>query len=107
MDIRKYSLVLRLVVITLLVPADTSECERVFSLMNDLKTAERSRMQQSTLKNLMLWHTMAKGLTCEEVPVIAILEEFRELSGERTRNSHRPTNPPTYPYRVKEDISEE
>ena len=38
---------------------------------------------------------------------MAILEEFRELSGERTRNSHRPTNPPTYPYRVKEDISEE
>ena len=34
----EYALVLRLVVISLLIPADTSECERIFSLMNDLKT---------------------------------------------------------------------
>ena len=39
----EFPLVLVLVVLMLLVPADTSECERVFSLMNDLKTAERSK----------------------------------------------------------------
>ena len=45
----EFSLVLRLVVIALLIPADTSECERVFSLMNDLKKSEcRSRINQST-----------------------------------------------------------
>ena len=58
----------------------------------------------------MLWHTMAKELKCEEVPAMAILEVFRQLSGAarlRGRNLHRPTNPPTYQYRVKEDISEE
>ena len=64
-------------------------------------------MNQSTLKNLMLWHTMAKELKCEEVPVMAILEVFCQLSGQRGRNLHRPTNPPTYQYRFKEDISEE
>ena len=43
-----YSRVLKLVVIALLIPADTSKCERVFSLMNDLKKSERSRINQST-----------------------------------------------------------
>ena len=33
-----YPRVLKLVVIALLIPADTSKCERVFSLMNDLNT---------------------------------------------------------------------
>ena len=27
--------------------------------MNDLKTAERSLLKQETLKNLMLWHSLA------------------------------------------------
>ena len=54
----EYALVLRLVVISLLIPADTSECERIFSLMNDLKTTERNSMGQQNLKNLMLWHIM-------------------------------------------------
>jgi len=40
----EYTLVLRLVVIALIIPADTSECERIFSLMNDIKTAERAWM---------------------------------------------------------------
>ena len=52
---------LKLVVITLLIPVDTSECERVFSLMNDLKTSERNSLGQTTLKHIMLWwHTVAK-----------------------------------------------
>ena len=41
-----YSRVLKLVVIALLIPADTSECERVFSLMNDLMTAGRASLGQ-------------------------------------------------------------
>ena len=28
----------------LLIPADTSECERIFSLMSNLKTAQRNRL---------------------------------------------------------------
>ena len=60
----KYNLILRLVVVALLVPTDTSECERVFSLMNDLKTAERNSLKQATLKHLMLWHSLAKDLSC-------------------------------------------
>ena len=49
----EYPLPLRLVAISLIVPCDTSECERIFSLMNDIKTSERSRMATETLKNLM------------------------------------------------------
>merc|ERR1712185_634718 len=82
----EYNLVLRLVVIALLVPTDTSECERVFSLMNDLKTAERNSLKQANLKHLMLWHSLAKDLSCEQLPVMAILKEFRELSGQHGRH---------------------
>ena len=76
-----FPLVLKLVVIVLLIPVDTSECERVFSLMNDLKTSERNSLGQDNLKHTMLWHTVAKALSCQQVPVQAILKEFLELGG--------------------------
>ena len=97
----EYPLVMRLVVIMLLIPCDTSECERVFSLMNDLKTAERSRLGQTNLRNLMIWHAIAKKVSYVELPVVAILKEFRRLGGPRGRNAHRPTAPPKYNYTVK------
>ena len=52
----EYLQVMRLVALMLLIPLDTYECERLFSLMNDLKTAERSRLDTETLKNLMIWN---------------------------------------------------
>ena len=50
-----YPLVLRLVAIMLIIPADTKECERIFSLMNDLKSAERNSLSQEYLRALMIW----------------------------------------------------
>ena len=85
----EYSRVLRLVVVALLIPADTSECERVFSLMNDLKTSERSRLGQINLKNMMIWHTVTKALECKDVPVQPILDELRALGGIRGRSAHQ------------------
>ena len=61
----EYSLALRLVAISVIVPCDTSECERIFSLLNDMKTDERSKMGARTLRNLMIWHRMARNLTEE------------------------------------------
>ena len=69
-------------------PADTSECERVFSLMNDLKSAERNKLGNTNLRNLMFWHALGKDLKCEQVPVMSILKEFRDMTGERGRYSH-------------------
>jgi hypothetical protein len=60
----QYPLPLRLVAIALILPADTSECERIFSLMNDIKTPERSSMKTETLKHLM-------GTSCKFKPVEA------------------------------------
>jgi hypothetical protein len=60
--------ILRLVVIALLVPTDTSECERIFSVMNDLKTAERSSLAEK-LSSLMMWHVEGRAMACSEVPV--------------------------------------
>ena len=94
----EYSLVLRLVVISLLVPADTSECERIFSLMNDIKTAERARMGQTNLKNLMLWHRMAKELKPQDLPVMTILKEFRAMAGDKGRRPHRAASAVFYEY---------
>ena len=87
-------------VIALLIPADTSECERVFSLMNDLKTSGRNCINQSNLKNTMIWHTIAKGLKCQQVPVQLILNEFRALGGIRGRKAHRGADPSKYDHRV-------
>ena len=58
--------------ITLIVPTDTSECERVFSLMNDLKTAERNLLGKN-LKNPMKWHFMhhGKGKNARSISEIA------------------------------------
>ena len=48
-----YTQVLRLVAIMLLIPLDTSEAERIFSLMNDIKTSERASLGQRNLAALM------------------------------------------------------
>ena len=57
---------------------DTSICERGFSLMNNLKTARRTRMGNSLLRILMTicslgsdWEDPAK------IPVKEIVEEWR------------------------------
>ena len=71
--------------------------------MNDLKTAERSCIAQTNLRNLMVWHRHASDLPCEKVPVEAILEEFHKLSGARGRNAHRGQAPPQYNFTVKEE----
>ena len=108
MAVCRYSLILRLVVIVLLIPADTSECERIFSLMNNIKTSERSRLGVN-LKHLMLWHHMAckqnedgtlsgKHIACCEVPVMEIIKVWRSLAGPKGRYAHRPAPVPSYEY---------
>ena len=47
---------LRFVVFMLLVPVDTSEAERIFSLMNDIKTHGRTRLQLHNLNAMMVWN---------------------------------------------------
>ena len=37
----------------------------------------------------MIWHTIAKGLKCEQAPVQLILNEFRALGGIRGHTAHR------------------
>ena len=96
----EYKLVLRLVSIALLIPCDTSECERVFSLMNDLKTAERNRLGQANLTHLMIWHLCSKDRSCAELDVRPILDEFVRLAGPQGRKTHRGTKPPEYTYSV-------
>ena len=74
--------------------------------MNNIKTADRAAMGQQNLKNLMLWHDMGKELSPQELPVMTILKEFREMAGPRGRKAHRPAEPPKYEYekyRIKPD----
>ena len=82
--------------------------------MNDLKTSERTSLGQQTLKNLMLWHIMGytinadgkkEKMACRDVPVMAILKEFRELGGVRGRKARRGTMPSKYEYCVKGKVN--
>ena len=41
----------------------------------------------------------------EQVPVLDILKEFRQLAGIRGRNAHRPSAPPQYDFKVKVEIN--
>ena len=104
-----YPLPLRLVVIALLIPVDTSECERIFSLMNDIKTAERASMGSATLKNIMLWHRAARrigedgalssvALSCAQLPAMEIVKIFKDMAGPKGRNRHRAALRPQYAY---------
>ena len=63
-------------------------------------------MNQKNLKHLMLWHSLATKvvsmkrtkLECQDVPVMAILKEFREMAGVKGRNAHRAAPKITYEY---------
>jgi len=50
------------------------------------------------LTNLMLWHRLAKDLKPHEIPVMAILKEFRALAGDQGRRPHLPEPKVTYEY---------
>ena len=84
-----YSFVLRLAVLLLLIPIDTSECERIFSLMNNIKTGERSKLNQANLRNLMLWHYHGKNYSLEKLPWLSILNEFKLLCPDKKRTKHK------------------
>ena len=73
---------LKLVALMLLLPMDTSECERIFSLMNDLKSAERSQLTPRVLKNLMIWHYYGKKIAVSELPAYEILREWYKVCEE-------------------------
>ena len=77
-DDQHYYHVLLLVVIVMCIAVDTSVCERGFSLMNNLKTARRSRMGDGLLRILMTICSL--GTEWEDptrIPVAAIVEEWR------------------------------
>ena len=64
------------VVFMLIIPVDTSEAERIFSLMNDIKTSGRSRLCQQNLAAMMIWHYHGRNMDFKNVPVCEILKEF-------------------------------
>ena len=98
----EFNLILRCVACMLLLPCDTSECERIFSLMYDIKTGKRSRLGQQNLCNLMLWHYHGKDLKPWEIPFREIYDEFQKLAtGPRGRERHVPTSGCVYSHRVE------
>ena len=51
-----------------------------------------------------VWHVGGKVLKSEQVPVMEILKEFRELAGVKGRNRHKATGPPQYNFKVKMEV---
>jgi hypothetical protein len=73
--------VLLLVTIVMCFAVDTSVCERGFSLMNNLKTARRSRMGNELLRILMTINTLgSEWKDPAKIPVDKIIEEWRSSS---------------------------
>ena len=73
----QYPLILRLVAIAMTFTTDTSGCERLISLMNDLQTEFQTRMEHDCLRSQMWWSTemhrphilgMASGLAEDGSP---------------------------------------
>jgi len=62
----RYPWFLRLVLIILLVPIGSAECERIFSLMNRLKTDVRNRMENGRLNDLMTVNRLAPSTLSDE-----------------------------------------
>ena len=62
--------------------------------------AERSSLGNVNLSNLMVWHFLGKDLKCEQLPVMSILKEFRDMAGVKGRYAHKPSEPPVYDYQL-------
>ena len=76
-----YYNVLLLVTIVMCIAVDTSICERGFSLMNNLKTARRSRMGNELLRILMTICSLgSEWADPSKIPVDEIIEQWRSQS---------------------------
>jgi hypothetical protein len=62
----QFPLILRVVAIAMTFTTDTSGCERLISLMNDLQTEFQSRMGHDCLRSQMWWSTELHRLTYSE-----------------------------------------
>jgi hypothetical protein len=62
----QYPLILRLVAIAMTFTTDTSGCERLISLMNDLQREFQTRMEHDCLRSQMWWSTEMHPLTYSE-----------------------------------------
>ena len=51
--------------------------------------------------NLFLRHYAAKTVACRDLPVMAILKEFRQMAGPKGRKDHRLFPPAKYEYEAK------
>lgn len=90
-----YVNVLRLVIIMLLIPTDTSECERLFSLMNNIKTAKRAGLLTGKTQSLMMWHYVWHDVKPCDFPVRAVLDQILAdvEEADRKLNRHRVSRP--------------
>ena len=62
----QFPLILRLVAIAMTLTTDTSRCERLTSLMNDLQTEFQTQMEHDCLRSQMWWSTEMHRLTYSE-----------------------------------------
>ena len=81
LDDHSFYNILLIVAIVFTYAVDTSICERGFALMNNLKTARRSRMRDALLRTLMTICTLGKEWADpSKIPVDKIAEEWRSQS---------------------------
>ena len=88
--------ILRMAAIMWLLTPDTSESERYFSIMNDIKTATRNRLKHLTLNRLMHWHIHFSKLTAAEFHPYAV-RILKVWKAGAKRTTTRPATTPARP----------
>ena len=86
----KFLQILRLVALMLLIPIDTSECERLFSIMNDIKDASRSNLGSEVLRDLITWYYYGKDVPTAQIQALEIVKEWRLVLEEVGKSCTRP-----------------
>eukprot|EP00732_Lithocolla_globosa_P002673 Lithocolla_globosa_v1_NODE_1841_length_2301_cov_3.286732.p2 type:complete len:128 gc:universal NODE_1841_length_2301_cov_3.286732:1800-2183(+) len=91
-DIYQIKIILRIVVFERLLAIDTSECERIFSLMNDIKTSTRQTLGTTKLNHLIMWKRCFGEMSSAEFDeyAYAIVERWHSIS-KGTKNETLPS----------------
>ena len=86
----EYNLINRLVAICcIIIPVDTSGCERLFSRMNMLMQKTQARMSHETIRNLLVWYEANRVLDPEQWELALRRVVNRWLKADNTKTGKR------------------
>lgn len=86
---REFNIVGRLIAIMVILPMDTSGCERLFSLMNRIMCKWQTRMKPETLRNQMIWYEANRLLNPADWRLAVAMISSKWLKAGSTKSGKR------------------